>query len=88
MADNPNGRRVCEIDWYDHRNELKPGMVFNSCWGIVKLDHRKPGDGTDWVVADWTFSSIDSCGGWAYYESTIHPGDLTQRLPDDYAGGA
>lgn len=65
------------IDWYERRDELEPGMVFRSHYGIVKLDHRKPGDGTKWVVAEWS-------NGWAYYESTIEPSDLIDRLPNDY----
>jgi len=73
-------------DWYERRDELDPGMVFKSCYGIVKLDHRKPGDGTDWIVADWSPSSINPRGSWAHYESSIHPGDLIERLPDDFAG--
>lgn len=80
-----------EIDWYERRNELEPGMVFNSCWGVVKLDRTVPGDGTRWYVADWRVGySGPRCGtvpsGWSYEDSTIEPGDLIERLPDDYAG--
>jgi hypothetical protein len=68
-------------DWYERRDELEPGQVFKTCWGdVVKLDYRVPGDGTKWRVAD-----LDA-RGWAYYESTIEPGDLEDRLPDDYSG--
>lgn len=70
---------MTEIDWYARRDELEPGMVFNSCWGVVKLDRRVPGDGTKWYAADWW-------NGWAYQDTTIEPGDLAERLPDDYAG--
>jgi hypothetical protein len=83
---------MTKVDWYERRNELQEGMVFSSHYGIVKLDHRKPGDGTDWVVADWCAGRPDmpgtiyERGSWAYYEDSIHPGDLIERLPDDYAG--
>jgi hypothetical protein len=69
-----------EKDWYEHRHELRPEQVFRMHEGsVVKLDHRVPGDGTQWRVADWW-------NGWAYMESTIEPGDLAERLPDNYAG--
>jgi hypothetical protein len=75
-------------DWYERRDELDPGMVFNSCYGIVKLDHRKPGDGTDWVVQTWYPGRSDipgyERGFWCHDEDSIHPGDLTERLPDNY----
>ena len=68
--------------WYDHRDELEQGMVFTSYYGIVKLDRSVPGDGTKWYVADFDARH----GDWAYYDSTIEPGDLKTRLPDNYAG--
>lgn len=78
------------IDWYERRNELEPGMVFRSCWGIVKLDDRVPGDATQWRVQSWYAGhpSIPGYekGGWFCDDATIEPGDLTERLPDDYAG--
>lgn len=77
-------------DWYEHRDELEPGMVFTSCFGIVKLDHRVPGDGTDWVVETWYRGHPGvpgyEHGHWSSDESSIHPSDLEVRLPDDYAG--
>ena len=77
-------------DWYEYRDELESGMVFTSCYGIVKLDHRKPGDGTDWVVQTWYRGHLGvpgyERGHWSCDEDSIHPGDLEQRLPDDYAG--
>lgn len=69
--------------WYEHRDELRPGMVFKSFFGIVKLDHRRPGDGTQWIVADY-----DGKGGWYFMDASVEPGDLTERLPDDYSGPA
>jgi hypothetical protein len=70
------------IDWYERRDELEADQVFITQAGeIVKLDRRVPGDGTRWYVADWS-------NGWAYYDSTIEPGDLSERLPDNYSGGA
>jgi len=69
-----------KIDWYERRGELEPDMVFDSTYGIVKLDHRKPGDGTDWVVQTWY------AGHWFYDEDSIHPADLIDRLPDDFNG--
>lgn len=56
-------------DWYARRGELEPGMVFNTANGLVQLDRRVPGDGTKWYVAEWF-------DGWAYYDSTIEPGEL------------
>lgn len=55
--------------WYHHRHELEPGMVFLTAFGVVQLDRRVPGDGTQWYVADWY-------DGWGFYDSTIEPGDL------------
>ena len=66
------------IDWYDRRDELEPEQVFKATDGsIVKLDRRVPGDGTQWYVADWF-------NGWSYYDDTIEPGDLADRLADNY----
>lgn len=63
-------------DWYEHRHELRPDQVFRCQDGhIVKLDRSVPGDGTKWYVADWH-------NGWAYYDSTIEPGDLDERISD------
>lgn len=58
-----------EIDWYDRRHELEPDMIFRIHDGYVMLDRRNPGDGTQWIVADWH-------DGWSYYDSIIEPGDL------------
>lgn len=75
-----------QIDWYARQDELDPGMVFDSCWGIVKLDRRVPGDGTRWYAASWSPSSLHPNGSWSYDDTTVEPGDLTNRLPDNYAG--
>ena len=67
-------------DWYERSNELEPGQVFRARDGsVVKLDYRTPGDGSKWTVVDWH-------NGWAHYDSTIEPGDLEERLPDDWNG--
>ena len=64
-------------DWYDRRDELESDMVFRDYQGdLVKLDRQVPGDATQWYVADF------SNGSWAYYDSTIEPGDLVERVPD------
>lgn len=69
-------------DWYERRDELEPEQVFRTYDGsVVKLDRRVPGDGTLWYVADWW-------NGWTYMDSTAEPGDLVERLPDDWQGGA
>ena len=80
---------VSQIDWYERRHELEEGQVFQSCYGLVKLDHRKPGDGTQWVVATWNpgYPPGETYPGaapyWCYDESTIEPGDLEgEPLPD------
>lgn len=64
-------------DWYERRNELRPGMVFRDVNGyLVQLDRTVPGDGTKWYVADW------SNGCWSYDDSTIEPGDLATLVRD------
>ena len=63
--------------WYEHRDELEAGMVFDTVWGVVMLDRRVPGDGTDWYVADRS-----PAGQWHYEDNRIHPGDLESRLHD------
>lgn len=69
-----------DIDWYERRDELEPEQVFRQHGGdVIKLDRRVPGDGTKWYVADW-------CGYWAYYDGTVEPGDLEERLSDTFAG--
>ena len=66
------------VDWYDCREDLRPGDQFLMKDGsYVELDRRVPGDGTQWYVADWC------SGGWAHYDSTIEPGDLLARVEDD-----
>lgn len=99
-ADLWEQRRIAEVDaeeeslkpdWYERRNELEPGMVFNSCYGVVKLDRGVPGDGTKWYVQSW-YPGIPELAGyenghWSCDDGTIEPGDLSDRLPDDYAGG-
>lgn len=68
-------------DWYERRDELMPDQVFATNSGeVVRLDHRRPGDGTQWVVQDYYN------GRWVYDESIIEPADLNIRLSDNYAG--
>lgn len=60
--------------------ELWPNEVYRRYDGsVVKLDRRVPGDGTQWYVADWW-------NGWSYQDATIEPGDLVERLSDDFDG--
>lgn len=67
-------------NWYEHRDELQQGMVFRTFDGsVVQLDRQVPGDGTKWYVADLHRDV------WSYEDSTIEPGDLVERLPDDFA---
>lgn len=68
-----------EIDWYERRHELEPGQVFSTADGVIKLDRRVPGDGTKWYVLDWS-------KGWSHEDSTIEPGDLIDRLANDFSG--
>jgi hypothetical protein len=72
---------TAKTDWYERRDELEQGQVFRlECGAVVKLDVRVPGDGTDWNTAIW-------CGDhFSYEDFSIHPGDLSERLPDDFAG--
>jgi hypothetical protein len=64
-----------KIDWYAARRELHEGQEFSLSDGSkVKLDRRVPGDGTKWYVADFW------AGSWAYMDSTIEPGDLSQLI--------
>lgn len=59
-------------DWYERRHELEPGMVFKSCFGIVQLDQRTEGDGTQWDVLTWNaYAGCFSAEG-----CTVEPGDL------------
>lgn len=80
------------IDWYERRDELEEGQVFRTCYdSIVRLDRRVAGDGTRWFVADWrdgyTTAQYGTVpGGWSYEDSQIEPGDLAEKLPDDYSG--
>lgn len=68
-------------DWYERRHELEPGQVFTMFDGsIVRLDRRVPGDGTAWIVDDWD----EHHKNWACYEARIEPGDLVERLSDNY----
>ena len=68
-------------DWYERRSELRPGQVFRMHDGsVVQLDRSVPGDATAWYVADWWN------GSWSYEDSKIEPGDLSERLPDNFAG--
>ncbi len=55
-----------QIDWYERRNELEQGMVFSSCWGIVKLERMVPGDGTQWFA-----SRQSESGKWATKTSQL-----------------
>ena len=69
-------------DWYERRHELQMGQVFSLHDGdVVKLDRTVPGDGTQWYVADW-------CDGWSYLDSKIEPGELKERLSDDWPAKA
>lgn len=62
-------------DWYDHRDELEPGDVFRDRdGGLVRLDRRVPGDGTDWYVLDWYQN------GWTDENKRIHPLDLKEKI--------
>lgn len=68
-------------DWYDRRHELGCEQVFRCHDGhIVKLDRGVPGDGTKWYVANWNSYT----NGWTYEDGTIEPGELAERLADDY----
>jgi hypothetical protein len=79
------------IDWYERRDELEPGQVFRTMFdSVVRLDRRVPGDGTDWYADDW-YPGLPGIKGyekghWSAEDGRIHPGDLTERLPDNYAG--
>ena len=66
---------LVEKDWYEFRNDLRPGQIFRTHSGdIIQLDRSVPGDGTKWYVADWYRD------GWSHYDSTIEPGDLKERI--------
>lgn len=71
--------RVAPPDWYERRHELRPDMIFRTHDGVVMLDRRVPGDGTQWYVADWF-------NGWSYEDSTIEPGELGEQLAHDWKG--
>lgn len=69
-------KRLSDDYWYEHRNELRPDMIFKLYDGsTIKLDRRVPGDGTQWYAA----TLHDAEGyyrGWCYDNYTIEPGDL------------
>lgn len=78
-------------DWYEHRNELNPGDVFKTyddC--VIRLDRRVPGDGTDWYADVWMngWTNIPGYekGHWSSEDAIVSPGDLTEKLPNDFAG--
>jgi hypothetical protein len=80
-----------ETDWYERRHELDPGQVFRTQHGeIVKLDRGVPGDGTRWYVQSWLRSvsrdgrSWSDDHHWSCEDNTIEPGDLKERLPDNF----
>jgi hypothetical protein len=79
-------------DWYERRDELQSGMVFTTHQGgVVKLDRGVAGDATKWFVIDWVKGYSSPTWGvvvdhWSHADGTIEPGDLNERLPDDYAG--
>lgn len=78
-------------DWYERRDELEEGQIFKSGDdSIVKLDRRVAGDGTKWFVLSW-YPGIPNVPGyerghWSACDGTIEPGDITERLPDDWDG--
>lgn len=82
--------------WYLHRDQLEEGQVFRLYDGsLVKLDHRNPGDGTQWVVATWhagfpAGKNYTACAPhWSYEETIIEPGDLRgEPIPDNAAAVA
>lgn len=81
--------------WYNNRHALECEQIYRlTDGGVVKLDHGKPGDGTRWVVATWSEGypagpSYPACPpGWGYYEDTIEPCDIAERLPDNWKGDA
>lgn len=61
---------MAQMDWYENRDQLNPGMIFNTDNGVIQLDRRTPGDRTRWNVLDWHHSH------WIDEGSTIEPGDL------------
>lgn len=71
--------------------EREPGQVYRTVYGsIVRLDRRVPGDGTDWYADDWYPGNPNvkgyERGHWSCEDSRLHPGDLTERLSDNYEG--
>ncbi|WP_156883410.1 hypothetical protein [Salipiger mucosus] len=64
-------------DWFEHRDELEPDMVFRHRDGsLVMLDRPVPGDGTQWYVAEfWN-------GSWAWMDTIVEPGDLLEPAED------
>lgn len=76
--------------WYEHRHELKYGMVFRDYEGsLVRLNRRVPGDGTDWYADVWYSDRPDvpvyesrpdgpwyEKGHWSCDDYRLHPSDL------------
>lgn len=67
-----------QTDWYERRHKLMPGMVVVDFSGTkLRLDHRVPGDGTNWSCDVWyTREDRPEGGFWCADEHTIHPGDI------------
>lgn len=67
--------------FYEHQHDLDPEQVFRTDYGnVVKLGRPVPGDGSKWYVADFNVHT----GKWCYVGSTLEPGELAERLPDDW----
>jgi len=65
---------MAQADWYGRRHELEPGMVCTLEDGLkVRLDHRVPGDGTNWSCDVWMGGAR---GYWSCEEHEIHPSDI------------
>jgi hypothetical protein len=74
-------------DWYERRHELMPDQIFRTMQGdVVRLERGVSGDGTRWHVLDWCKSPYDGRGYWSQNDGTIEPGDLSERLSDNWKG--
>jgi hypothetical protein len=63
-------------DWYERRDELRPGQVFRLRDGdFVRLDRTVPGDGTDWYA-----DTGSGDGRWFADDARIHPSDLDEMI--------
>lgn len=64
--------------WYKNQDRLCPGHVCElEDTSVVRLFERVPGDGTDWIVEEWSSGWGDFYKpDWYHGGRRIHPSDI------------